>query len=78
MLVTLTRRFRYPRSLNLRYSRTLLATPIRLDRAAMATQQPTWAQPTPQNANPVLKVYNSLTKSKAGVLDIPSTFRSWR
>ncbi|THH17870.1 hypothetical protein EW146_g3010 [Bondarzewia mesenterica] len=30
----------------------------------MSTQQPPWAPPAPQEAAPVLKVYNSLTKTK--------------
>ena len=30
----------------------------------MSVQQPAWAVPTPDKPEPVLKVYNSLTKSK--------------
>lgn len=34
----------------------------------MAAQQPPWAPPIPKAQTPVLKVYNSLTKSKVRIV----------
>ena len=51
-------------------ARSLSASALRhhhLPRSCMAVQQPPWSLPTQKAPEPVLKVYNSLTRTKVGL-----------
>ncbi len=50
-------------------ARSISASALRrhnLAHTRMAVQQPPWSLPTQKDSEPVLKVYNSLTRTKVG------------